>query len=243
MIKLSKAGKMPCKSWSLPAFYSCPGSYNDTIRKVPYSGKLEDFTVPNEENKENRLPTCSGCYAMEGHYCYSNVKNLREHNLEDWKRKDWVRDMVSEIKDMAYFRFFDSGDIYCIELAEKIKKLCIRCKNTKFWIPTLSWRIPGINKVLEEINNLPNVVVRKSSGRVETEDTYSGRTSSNISTVIPETELGKQYTKTNNRVVCRSFERGGKCKDCRACWSKKVQTIFYVAHGKVMKKKVKEMKV
>ena len=71
--RLSKASKMPCRSWSLQALDTCPAS-----RKA--DGSLVD--------------ACSGCYATGGNYRYPNVKAPREHNREDWKHDDWDDAMV-----------------------------------------------------------------------------------------------------------------------------------------------------
>ena len=76
MIKLSKAGKMPCRSWSLQALTTCPGSKGG-------DGELVD--------------ACKGCYATTGNYRFPNVKAPREHNQEDWQRDSWVDDMVAEL--------------------------------------------------------------------------------------------------------------------------------------------------
>jgi hypothetical protein len=72
-IKLSKASKMPCRSWSLQALDTCPASVNS-------DGSLVD--------------ACKGCYATDGNYRFPNVKAPRLHNREDWKRDAWVDDMV-----------------------------------------------------------------------------------------------------------------------------------------------------
>ena len=99
MIRLSKAGKMPCKSWSLEALTTCPGS------------KHKDGTL---------VDACNGCYATTGNYRFPNVKAPRIENQLDWKRKEWVSDMVEAIGDDEYFRWFDSGDMYDLRLANKI---------------------------------------------------------------------------------------------------------------------------
>ena len=65
MIKLSKAGKMPCRSWRLQALDTCPASKDST---------------------GNLVPACKGCYATSGHHRFTNVKASRENNKEDWKR-------------------------------------------------------------------------------------------------------------------------------------------------------------
>lgn len=229
---------MPSASWSLPAFYSCPGS---VFSNEDYDGTLADWDrFQTTMDKDDRLPVCSGCYAMSGNYRFPNVKSVREYNMENWKEDTWVNDMVRLIKDDRYFRFFDSGDIYCVELAEKILKVCKRCPNTKFWIPTLSWRITTIYATLVELNKLPNVVVRFSSGYVN--NVFHDNTL-NTSDVIPMSLVGTEEAKGKNKVVCRSFERKGKCGDCRACWSKDVKKVLYPAHGVTIVKQVKLMEV
>ena len=100
MLKLSKASKMPCRSWSLQALDTCPASRDAT-------GSL--------------VPACSGCYATTGNYRFKNVKAPREHNREDWKRDAWEDDMVAELDNDRYFRWFDSGDMNDIRLATLVE--------------------------------------------------------------------------------------------------------------------------
>ena len=73
MIRLSKAGKMPCRSWSLQALDTCPASRDE-------QGEL--------------VPACQGCYAVGGNYRFKNVREPREHNKQDWKRDEWVTDIA-----------------------------------------------------------------------------------------------------------------------------------------------------
>jgi len=130
-IKLSKAGKMPCRSWSLQALTTCAGSVGD------------DGTL---------VPACIGCYATTGNYRFPNVKQPREHNQKDWKRDAWVDDMVAELDNDRYFRWFDSGDVYSIKLARKILEVmkehrgqntgCLRACTSllSFIVYSLKWK-------------------------------------------------------------------------------------------------------
>ena len=102
MLKLSKASKMPCKSWSLEALVTCPASKNK-------DGSLVD--------------ACKGCYATTGNYRFPNVKAPRAHNKEDWKRESFVSEFVQELDTERYFRWFDSGDMYDLRLANKILEI------------------------------------------------------------------------------------------------------------------------
>ena len=206
-IKLSKASKMPCRSWSLQALETCPASKNS-------DGTLVD--------------ACKGCYATTGNYRFPNVKAPREHNREDWKRDEWVADMVSELDNDRYFRWFDSGDLYDIRLARKVLEVMQRTPWVKHWLPTRMYKFTKFVSVLDAMEALPNVVVRKSSDSVHGE-TIEGKTTS---TIIPVDD-SIQYA---SFTICKAYERDGKCGSCRACWSKEESVIAYPAHGKKMLK-------
>ena len=204
MIKLSKAGKMPCRSWSLQAIDTCPAS-------IGSDGELVD--------------ACKGCYATTGNYRFPNVKKPREHNREDWQRDSWVDDMVAELDNDRYFRLFDSGDMYHIKLARKMLEVMKRTPWVRHWLPTRMHKFAKFAPVIQEMNNLPNVVVRLSSDSVIGE-TIPG---ANTSTIIPTPEQA-----TPEMTVCEAYSRDGKCGPCRKCWDKDTAVIAYPAHGREM---------
>ena len=207
MLKLSKASKMPCRSWSLQALDTCPASKNS-------DGTLVD--------------ACKGCYATTGNYRFPNVKAPREHNREDWKREDWVQDMVSELDNDRYFRWFDSGDMYDLRLAEKILEVMTQTPWVRHWLPTRMHKFPKFAQVIADMESLPNVVVRLSSDSIQGE-TIQGATTSTIIPVDDEIQYAS-YT------ICKAYTRDGKCGACRECWSKDTSVIAYPAHGKTMLK-------
>ena len=84
--------------------------------------------------------------------------------------------------------------------------------------------------VLDAMNELPNVVVRLSSDSV-TGEIVEG--AANSSTIIPTVSHSLP-----SMSVCEAYDRGGKCKTCRLCWSKDVAVVAYPAHGKKMLKHV-----
>ena len=204
MIKLSKAGKMPCRSWSLQAIDTCPAS-------IGSDGELVD--------------ACKGCYATTGNYRFPNVKKPREHNREDWQRDSWVDDMVAELDNDRYFRWFDSGDMYHIKLARKMLEVMKRTPWVRHWLPSRMHKFAKFAPVIQEMNNLPNVVVRLSSDSVIGE-TIPG---ANTSTIIPTPEKA-----TEEMTVCEAYSRDGKCGPCRKCWDKDTAVIAYPAHGREM---------
>lgn len=206
MIKLSKASKMPCKSWSLQAIDTCPGS-------IGKDGEL--------------VPACKGCYATTGNYRFPNVKAPRIHNKEDWRRPDWADEMINAISADPYFRWFDSGDMYSVLLAEKIYRVFKYTPNVQHWLPTRMHKFDKFADVLKRMEKLPNVVVRKSSDSIKGK-TVRGKTTS---TIVPFPEAVKP-----NQTLCQAYENEGKCGDCRACWDKSIKVIAYPAHGVSMLK-------
>ena len=212
MVKLSKPGKMPCPTWSIPAWDYCPGSKDE-------NGKAVD--------------ACDGCYARGGRYMMRNVQAPRLHNVEDWKRDEWVSDMVEAIKGKPLFRWFDSGDVYDVALAVKIKEVMSLTPETKHWLPTRSYKIENIRNVLFEMQLLENATVRFSSDSVK-----GGRLNIGPNSTI--VQYAEDFIPERGVSLCRSFTRDGKCGSCRACWSKDVETIVYPAHGHRMNRVYKE---
>ena len=211
-VTLSKPSKMPCKTWSLEAGATCPGSI-DKATKLP-------------------RPVCAGCYAKDGFYHMPAAKTLREANREDWKRAEWVDDMVAALAKQSYFRWFDSGDVYHPALAFKIYLIMQRTPNVKHWLPTTSYEISKIRPILERMKLLANVSVRYSSPSITGEFTED-----HGSTVIPYAE-----TETTAK-LCGAYANNGKCGPCRNCWDKSVKVIAYPAHGSRMMAKVRRMKI
>lgn len=212
MIKLSKTSKLDgILSWSLQAVETCPGA-------VGANGAL--------------VAACSGCYATTGNYNYPNVKAPRAFNKQDWQRDEWVDDMVASLDSSRYFRWFDSGDVYALGLAEKILQVMQRTPWCKHWLPTRMHKFPKFAQVLANMQALDNVSVRFSA------DTVNGTFAAGVhgSVIIPDADNAPAGV-----TVCEAYQRGGKCDGCRACWDKNVATIAYPAHGKKMFKVIKLM--
>lgn len=140
--KLSKASKMPCKSFSLP------------VNRDVCKGMLD--------NKGNVKPICKECYAAKGFYRMSTVKALREHNYKASKSEYFIIDMVNLIENQKYFRWFDSGDIYSDTFLADIYTICQATPKTKHWIPTKTRELFNQN-LWKKLESLPNVTVRYSS--------------------------------------------------------------------------------
>lgn len=213
MIRISKTSKLGCLSWSLQAIETCPGS-------VGADGGL--------------VEVCRGCYATQGNYRFANVKAPRAENKEDWKREGWVEDMVAALKGQTHFRWFDSGDCYSLQLAEKIKQVIEQTPGVKHWMPTRMHKFTKFAGTLQAIQSLPNAVVRYSGDDVVA-DSYTAPDAGFHSAVIADPTVAVSEDVT----VCEAYSRDGKCGTCRACWSKDVPAIAYPAHGKAMAKVIR----
>jgi hypothetical protein len=214
MIKLSKTSKLDgIYSWSLNALDTCQGS-------IGKDGNL--------------VPACQGCYATTGNYRFPNVRAPRDFNKQDWQRIDWVEDMVKALDSSRYFRWFDSGDMYSVDLAEKIYQVMKLTPWVKHWLPTRMHKFTKYDTVINRMMKLDNVVVRLSSDSV-TGEVINGLTTSTI--FSDDSQL------TSDMVECKAYEHDGKCNGCRACYSKDVSIIAYRAHGKKMAKVIKIMTV
>lgn len=209
-MKLSRTSKLGTYSWSLIARDTCPGSID--------KGKL--------------VPACAGCYAVGGNYRFSNVKKPREHNREDWQRDSWVQDMVEAIQHERYFRWFDSGDMYHERLARKIFQVMQLTPDTRHWLPTRMHKFPKFHAILESMEALPNVMVRRSS------DSVLGVFDSVHGSVIFDATT---QDAPENTFKCPAYAQGGQCNTCRTCYDKSVRVIAYPAHGRVMSKVVQNI--
>ena len=211
-VKLSKTSKLDgIMSWSLNALDTCQGS-------IGKDGNL--------------VPACQGCYATTGNYRFPNVKAPREFNKSDWQREGWINDMVQALENSRYFRWFDSGDMYSVELAWKIHTIMMRTPWCKHWLPTRMYKFKKYESVINHMQQLPNVVVRLSSDSV-TGEIINGLTTSTIfSDTLPR-----------DAFECKAYQHDGKCNGCRACYDKDVSVIAYKAHGVKMAKVIKILTV
>ena len=214
MIKLSKTSKLDgILSWSLQALETCPASKNK-------DGSLVD--------------ACKGCYATTGFYQFAPAKNARAYNKEDFKRDTWIQEMVLSLDSSRYFRWFDSGDMFSLDLANKILAVMESTPWCKHWMPTRMHKFKKFHSVIAKMQALENVVVRFSSDSVQGQ-LVDGVTTSTI--FSDESQL------PDNATICRAYEHEGKCNGCRACYDKSVEVIAYKSHGVKMAKVIKILAV
>lgn len=215
MIKLSMTRKMGKEvgAFGLPAGTTC---------------------IASIDKEGNILPVCKACYGKQGSYRYQNVKNRRLLNLKLTTQPQFVDEMVMSVQSNGckYFRFFDSGDIYSKELANKIYSICKRTPKVKYWIASKTLGLKEYTSQLRKLQSLPNVSVRVSYGYLDMKPpkVYNA-------IVAP---IGSKVSK--KFYLCPATESHGSCGVCKKCWDKG-GTICYRLHGQSAKKLSREYNV
>ena len=156
--------------------------------------------------------TCSGCYALKGRYRFKPTKIAMARRLAALQDSRWVRAMVTLMEGRKYFRWHDSGDIQSSWHLARILEVCKQTPDTKHWLPTREARLLA----LMDPDIIPtNLIIRLSATKVNGAASRSWPWTSTVSTT----------TKT-----CPAPDQGGKCLDCRSCWSRDIKNITYAKH-------------
>ena len=162
---------------------------------------------------------CFDCYARKGMYRMPNVRNKMVERMAFFNAIDFVPRMVDELDRTRdpHFRWFDSGDVQNIRMALNIIDVIKATPNKKHWIPTKERKI--WLKALK-IQPLPdNAVLRFSATMVDAAPPEAWKQSSMV--IKDAAPVGHE---------CPAPKQGGKCGECRACWSHDVKTITYHKH-------------
>jgi hypothetical protein len=109
-------------------------------------------------------------------------------------------------------------------------EVMVATPHVKHWLPTRMYKFAKFDAILAKMEALPNVMVRRSSDAVD--GTFTAGLHG--STIIP---AGMPVPA--GVVACTAPENDGKCNGCRACYSKDVAVVGYIAHGRKMAKVIK----
>ena len=156
--------------------------------------------------------TCHGCYALKGRYRFKNTKRAMSRRLRALTHGQWIPAMTALITGHKYFRWHDSGDLQGPQHLKNIFEVAKATPGAKHWLPT---REHGLLKLMDPDIIPKNLLIRVSATKVD------GRAPS----WWPWTSTVSTTTKT-----CPAPDQGGKCKSCRACWSRDVPNVTYAKH-------------
>ena len=197
---------------------------NKIIISLSKPGKMPGFAygLPAWECKTGgKLATvpgsvCFGCYAMKGNYTrFPEIKKSQYKRLKSLKNPQWVEAMATVINSkrvskLKVFRWHDAGDVQDLDHLNKIFEVCRLTPNMQHWMPT---REAWIKPYLKDCPK--NLIVRLSM------------------TMIDQPAAGSwDYTSTvvTKDATCPAPKQGGKCQDCRNCWTRSIKNISYGIH-------------
>ena len=155
---------------------------------------------------------CAGCYALKGRYRFTNVQQALRRRLESLDKPYWIHAMVVLIDKAPYFRWHDSGDLQGAWHLKNIFEVCKRTPDTMHWLPT---RETGMLKLMDPDIVPPNLIIRLSGHMINGKNSTFWPWTSTVSTE------GKS---------CPAQDQGNQCRDCRACWDRKVANVTYPKH-------------
>jgi hypothetical protein len=107
-----------------------------------------------------RTPICSAmCYTNFGRFLTKAVQDRYEWCLEQALRDDFAQRMIEEVKEKGAFviRIHVSGDLFSSEYVAKWVEIIEKCRKTRFFGYTRSYRIPAIEPSLHALAALKNM--------------------------------------------------------------------------------------
>lgn len=209
---LSQTTKMPCKSNSLPTEACITGYAMAQIK-----GSI-----------------CATCYADKGNYARyaNNIKPAQFARLDSvWQAMDnpdhaqlWVSGMVALIKNDAYFRWHDSGDLQGVSHLELIVAVCNATPGTMHWLPTREYGM--VKEYIAKHGTLPKNLIVRLSAMYPDQPVKVPKSLHNVANIAASNVHTKNATVSGN--ACKSVENNGACGDCRMCWTS--ETVSYEIH-------------
>ena len=154
---------------------------------------------------------CFGCYALKGNYTrYPAIRRAQYKRLASLVHDSWVTAMVAQVKRQKWFRWHDAGDVQSVDHMNKILEVCRQTPGTQHWLPTQE------RPYLPDPEDVPdNLVIRLSGSKIDGP---------------PPTAWTHTSSVVTKGASCPSAQQGGKCKTCRACWTKSIKNVSYGKH-------------
>lgn len=167
------------------------------------------------QSKDGKEPTC---YGTRGKFV--QVAKLLNSVINSYllERHPEVIEIqcASSCLTARYFRLCENGDITKAEDIKLINKIAKKNPKTEFLLMTKQFK--ALDEFLENNQIAKNLTIRPSL------DSLDGITYGNKYN-LPLSDIFKGE-KPKDMFICKA----GKCKDCLACWNKKVKKVGYEYH-------------
>ena len=156
--------------------------------------------------------TCYGCYALKNRYIMPIQQAAMIRRLKALTHGSWTAAMITLITGHKYFRWHDSGDLQGPDHLKNIIEVAKATPDAKHWLPTREYKLL---QFMDPAIIPKNLLIRVSATKVNGPAPSWWPWTSTVSTT----------TKT-----CPAPDQGGKCLDCRACWSRHTPNVVYAQH-------------
>lgn len=200
---------------------------NISLTNSKLGDKIPSLNLPPLVTCRADAPCRKECYALRGHWLYTNVKESLKNNLNLYlKNKNKFFDDIIELLNNSdiifrFFRWFSAGDIVDEKFFEGIVKVAKKCKSTNFLCFTKKFDI--VNNYLASGKKLPknlNVVFSGWDKNFKIDNPYN----------LPCTYVYFKDT-TKNDIPEYSIPCVGSCEKCKSCWTlQKFQSVFFHKH-------------
>lgn len=230
---LSQTSKMPCRSFSLGAGQTCPAG-SKMVRDDPEHA------------------VCTVCFAKGGREAMPGVQASKKSRLkllqralgDPTQREKFVAEMVGSIQRQgAYFRWFDSGDIFRPEFLDLIVDIVRATPDTWHWIPTKQEDFVKQWVAEHGADELPpNANIRISAMLMNQEKSQRPPFTASSVYISKPPATAFACPATWDR---RHIERYGRriktkagpgieptCGPCRKCWERETPQVCYRFHGR-----------
>ena len=176
---------------------------------------------------------CHQCYGLFGFYNMPNVQRSQDNRL-DLMLNDplWEDAMVVQIRQLkvAYFRWFDDGDLQSLYNLQRIIPVCERTPMVKHWMPTKEYGV--VNDFLLEGGVIPENLSLRPSGYKFNGKPPEFKGKFHMMEDLPTSTATYLDENSKPEVVhghlCPAHWQNGECGECRACWNKEVSNVTYV---------------
>lgn len=209
-----------------PAGQICVGKTSKLgIDRPCLSFPIEKTCLSTSVKMSNPEHICTYCYGKQAESrlnfptgIKSRKENYRIYTEEKffWRQlQGWI--LLNENKT-HFFRYFVVGDIPDEHFLMEANKLAMLFPKIPFWVPTLkAGYVKRFLESIEEEDIAENFLIRLSSPTVNEANPID----------VPWKSMTYTEKPPKGAYRCPSSDQDDECRDCWACWNKKIKLIAY----------------
>lgn len=235
---------------TLPVAATIPENFDTTIVRIPkISTGITKLGVNIPSINLPPVITCradapcakcaeqgGGCYALKGHWLYTNVRNTVWNNLYAYRQnpKLFFDTITIDTALASFVRWFSSGDIVDTEFLKGMCCVARKNKGVKYLCFTKKYEL--VNEFLDNGGKIPSnlKIIFSTWGNFIPENPHNlpmtyVRFSEKSSSLSKEKK--KEVIEMNSKIPESAIPCTGACYKCQACWSlKRGQSVCFKKH-------------